>query len=29
MKVRQKDAVLSVDSILVNLCAEDINRKKR
>ena len=29
MKVRQKDAVLSVYSILVNLCAEDINRKKK
>lgn len=29
MKVRQKDAVLSVYSILVNLYAEDVNRKKR
>lgn len=29
MKVRQKDVVLSVYSILVNLYAEDVNRKKR
>ena len=29
MKARKKDAVLSVYSILVNLYAEDINRKKR
>ena len=29
MKARQKDAVLSVYCILVNLYAEDINRKKR
>ena len=29
MKARKKDAVLSVYSILVNLYAEDVNRKKR
>ena len=29
MKVTQKDAVLSVYSILVNLYAEDVNRKKK